>query len=72
MTGALQSLSYHALVLVAGAGFLGSQDLGVRRHKSPDELSVFVINSRDFLAAEKTDFFNWLLRDRHRIEYLIT
>ncbi len=61
MACALQSCSHHSLVLWACAGAIMRQNLGMRRHKSADGLSVFVIDNAYFVAAKIADFFSdWL------------
>ena len=70
MAGALEALGHHTLVLAAGTGLVGREDLGVGAHETTNELSVLVIHERNLLTAEKTRlldiriivYWNW-----HRI-----
>jgi hypothetical protein len=56
--GLFKRLGYHALVLGAGAGAVVGQNFGMRRHKAPQGLRIFVVYGADFVAAKIALFFN--------------
>ena len=56
MAGALQSLGYEFLVLLAGAGALAAQDLGMGRHEPADKLGILVVQIIDFAFAKDAGF----------------
>src|SRR3989338_3842408 len=56
MPGALKSTGYHALVLGAGTGSLGRQNLRVRGHKFTHKLDIFIIHVGNVLAAKSAGF----------------
>lgn len=60
VAGPFQCLRHHPLVLGAGSGFGGGQNLGVRRHKAAQELGVLVVDVGNLFCAEKTRFLGLL------------
>ncbi len=56
MARALQGSRDHALMLSAGTGALGRQNLRVRAHEPANELCVLVVDEGNLLAAEQAGF----------------
>ncbi len=52
MSGALQRLADHALMLWAGTGTVMGQNLGMRRHKTAKRLGVFIIYGAYFVRTK--------------------
>ncbi len=54
MAGPFQRDSHFMLMRRATAGSGAVEDFGVRRHKTPQELDIFIIHGRDFVLAKVT------------------
>ena len=65
MTGAFQSLGYHALMFGTATSSSAAHDFGMRRHKTFDQLNIFIINGRNFILAKMARF--WLGIDVHNL-----
>jgi len=56
----LQGLGDHSLMLGTTPSSFPAHDFGMRRHEAPDQLDIFVINSRNFILAKMARFWLWV------------
>lgn len=58
MACSLQGLSHHSLVLRAATSTLVRKNLSVRRHKTSEQLSVFIVDGSYLIRTKMTHLLN--------------